>query len=512
MLYFKYVSEINAKIVFDEDSRRDFDILREHFKCENKAAKFAKQFRYGMSPFIYVISPLGQYANGLTFEICEMCDKIKIDYEIDEKLLENIKPSLNIDEVINVPNKKYEYRHYQKRLLEKLCENGRGVIISPTRSGKSLVIAGLCHNIFQNIKKTKIQNILILVPNIQLVYQMHDDFAEYGLTDLYNIQMFTAKTMGKKNAKVIIENFNVYIANSQYLMLHGDELPYIDAIFTDEVHQIKSGSEIAKIINKVKINHKFGCTGTLPKERIDQLKISGVFGPVLDEVEIMKLQEEKVLAGVKIYPLKFIHAKKENFKYIPKEELEGLSKVEIEEKRMEVAQAAYKKEAMYLGMHEQSNKILLSICSKVIEQHPDWNGLILFDYTSQGESLYNLFDFKNKYYIDGSIDVKIRLDVVDKMNNSGGNVTIAQSKTFSTGITISRINFIVLMTTQSSPAKIIQSIGRGLRRQNKNEIIVFDVSHNYEYSENHFYSRVELYRKFYGLEINKDYSIKTIKV
>ena len=226
----------------------------------------------------------------------------------------------------------------------------------------------------------------------------------------------------------------------------------------------------------------------------------------------MKLQEEKVLAGVKIYPLKFIHAKKENFKYIPKEELEGLSKVEIEEKRMEVAQAAYKKEAMYLGMHEQSNKILLSICSKVIEQHPDWNGLILFDYTSQGESLYNLFDFKNKYYIDGSIDVKIRLDVVDKMNNSGGNVTIAQSKTFSTGITISRINFIVLMTTQSSPTKIIQSIGRGLRRQNKNEIIVFDVSHNYEYSENHFYSRVELYRKFYGLEINKDYSIKTIKV
>ena len=310
MLYFKYVSEINAKIVFDEESRRDFDILREHFKCENKAAKFAKQFRYGMSPFIYVISPLGQYANGLTFEICEMCDKIKIDYEIDEKLLENIKPSLNIDEVINVPNKKYEYRHYQKRLLEKLCENGRGVIISPTRSGKSLVIAGLCHNIFQNVKKTKIQNILILVPNIQLVYQMHDDFAEYGLTDLYNIQMFTAKTMGKKNAKVIIENFNVYIANSQYLMLHGDELPYIDAIFTDEVHQIKSGSEIAKIINKVKINHKFGCTGTLPKERIDQLKISGVFGPVLDEVEIMKLQEEKVLAGVKIYPLKFIHAKK----------------------------------------------------------------------------------------------------------------------------------------------------------------------------------------------------------
>jgi superfamily II DNA or RNA helicase len=295
-------------------------------------------------------------------------------------------------------------------------------------------------------------------------------------------------------------------------MLHGDELPYIDCIFTDEVHQIKKGSEISKLINKVKINHKFGCTGTLPKDRIDQLKISGVFGPVLDEVEIMKLQEDKILAGVKIYPIKFMHKKKENFKFIPQEELEGLTKDQIAEKRLEVAQAAYKKEAIYLGMHEQANLLTLRICKNLISEHPDWNGLILFDYTSQGESLYKLFDFENKFYIDGSIDVKVRLDVVDKMNNTGGNITIAQSKTFSTGITISRINFIVLVTTQSSPTKIIQSIGRGLRRQNKTEIIVFDISHNYEYSESHFNSRVELYRKFYGLELNKDYKVKQVKI
>ena len=74
------------------------------------------------------------------------------------------------------------------------------------------------------------------------------------------------------------------------------------------------------------------------------------------------------------------------------------------------------------------------------------------------------------------------------MNNSGGNVTIAQSKTFSTGITISRINFIVLMTTQSSPTKIIQSIGRGLRRQNKNEIIGNEFSRDKRYDE---ISRIE---------------------
>ena len=93
MLYFKYVTETHARIAFDDDSRRDFDILREYFKCENKAARFAKQFRYNMEPFTYVISPMGKYPNGLTAELCEKCDEIRIPYEIDDELQKNIKPS-----------------------------------------------------------------------------------------------------------------------------------------------------------------------------------------------------------------------------------------------------------------------------------------------------------------------------------------------------------------------------------------------------------------------------------
>jgi len=137
---------------------------------------------------------------------------------------------------------------------------------------------------------------------------------------------------------------------------------------------------------------------------------------------------------------------------------------------------------------------------------------VLFDFTEQGKLLYKSLDFKNKFFIDGSIDVKIRRDIVKKMNESGGNITIAQSKTFSTGLTISRINCIMILTNQSSCTKIIQSIGRGLRRQNKTSILVFDVSHDYVYSNKHFLERVNLYKEFYGLELNKDYFIKNVNV
>lgn len=327
-----------------------------------------------------------------------------------------------------------------------------------------------------------------------------------GLGDLYHIQMFTAKTMTKKGAKVVVDKLNVYISNSQYLLGHGDELPFIDLIFMDECHGCTKGSEISKLLKKTKIVHKFGCTGTLPKNIKDRWMIAGVFGPVLDEIEIQKLQKDKILADVKVYPIQFIHKHKENFK------VAGVDENGVKEDPFTVAQKAYQKESMYLGTHEETVQIEINLCKKLILEHPEWNFLVLFDFTEQGQRLFKSLEFKNKHFINGSIDVKERREIVNEMDNSGGHITIAQSKTFSTGLTISRINCIMILTNQSSCTKIIQSIGRGLRRQNKKTIFVFDISHNYSYSNNHFLERVKLYKIFYGLEYGKDYNLKTVPV
>lgn len=121
----------------------------------------------------------------------------------------------------------------------------------------------------------------------------------------------------------------------------------------------------------------------------------GIFGPVLDEIEIKELQEKNVLADVSINPIKFVHSLKQNFRKINTEETEN----QIID-AFEIAQAEYKNECMYLSQYEPTNKIITNIAKNVIKQHNNWNALILFDYTLSGESLFNLLDWKDKHYID----------------------------------------------------------------------------------------------------------------
>lgn len=506
MLHFKYKSSTTGKIDFESSDRRDFDYLRDFFRAENTAARFIQGGRKSFSPFVYAITPTGMYSIGMTSDLCKKCKDFGIEFDIDSKLEQVTRPSFNFDEILPVPNTEYKYRDYQYGLLEKLCENGRGVIISPTRSGKSLVIAGLIHNVFQHVNTLKIQNVLILVPNVQLVYQFYDDLNEYGLGSLYHIQRFTAKSMNEKGAKVVIDKLNIYISNAQYLLLHGDELPKTDMLFMDECHNCTKGAEISKVMKRIPIDHKFGCTGTLPKDIKNQWMIAGVFGPVLDEVEIQKLQKDKVLADVKIYSVKFVHKHKVRFRDAQVDE-NGVS-----EDSYTAAKKAYQRESMYLGTHPETVSLEINIFKKLVDSHKDWNFLVLFDFTEQGKLLYKSLDYGNKYFVDGSIDVNVRRDIIKKMNSSGGNITIAQSKTFSTGLTISRINCIMILTNQSSCTKIIQSIGRGLRRQNKSTILVFDISHDYPYSTKHFIERTQLYEEYYGLKIGKDFDVKKIFV
>lgn len=153
--------------------------------------------------------------------------------------------------------------------------------------------------------------------------------------------------------------------------------------------------------------------GTLPKEITDIWNITGIFGPVLDEIEIKELQDKNVLADVSINPIKFVHSKKENFRKLFAESDQIVDVFEL-------AQAEYKNEAMYLSQYEKTNKIITGLAKNIIKQHNNWNVLILFDYTASGESLFSLLDWNNKHYIDGQVKLEVRTDIVDKMNDPNG--------------------------------------------------------------------------------------------
>jgi superfamily II DNA or RNA helicase len=93
-----------------------------------------------------------------------------------------------------------------------------------------------------NSEKNDIRNILLIVPNVQLVKQFYEDMTDYGILTSWNVVNFSSD-QDKKNKKKKIEfefkDKNIIISNAQWLMLHGDELPYIDCIIQDEVHVVK---------------------------------------------------------------------------------------------------------------------------------------------------------------------------------------------------------------------------------------------------------------------------------
>lgn len=299
---------------------------------------------------------------------------------------------------------------------------------------------------------------------------------------------------------------NIIITNAQWVLLHGDQTPYIDMIVCDQVHGAKSGNQVSKLIKDVNIPFKFGCTGTLPKEVKDQWNIQGIFGPILQELQVQTLQDKGVLANVKLQPVRFCHSKKQNFK---KQYDSNGNELDI----FQIAQQEYKNESQFLGEFLPTNKKIVDLAKGLIKSKPDWNVMILFDYIAQGNSLFGALDFKNKFYIDGSIPVEQRQKYVDIMDNSGGNILIGNCKCIGTGLTVKRVNAIILCIIGSSSTKTIQAIGRGMQRKvDKSTIFVFDILHNYKYSTKHYKERTLNYQKYYKIKEGKDYKIKDIIV
>lgn len=144
-----------------------------------------------------------------------------------------------------------------------------------------------------------------------------------------------------------------------------------------------------------------------------------------------------------------------------------------------------------------------------------YNTLILFDRIEVGKNIFNyakeLYAGKKQvFYIDGSIDVKEREKARDSFEQSDGNLLIAQTATFSTGINIKRLTGLVFLTSSKSFSRTIQSIGRTLRlHESKTKAHLIDVSWNFKYSHKHLNDRLAIYRSMYN---KKPDEILTFKI
>jgi superfamily II DNA or RNA helicase len=450
-------------------------LLRERFSVQNPAYRSNNPF---VQPRLYCITPSGKFEIGLLKELSKAIAKEGFGVEIEEDI-KNIFSPINLQTDFNLLPLSMEYRDYQEQAIKQTISHGRGVIILPTASGKTYVMAGLIKNIKLMLNKPEAKT-LVLVPSIQLVEQTYKDFLDYGLTDV-------TKWSGKN--KPDFENSKIIVAGTQILLSKSTDLSIlsqIDLFLCDEVHGIRKALSINKIFNLLDTPYTFGFTGTMPSSLIDQWNIIGKFGPVNYEEKTKTLEQKDYIATFKIIILKIKHDNVPASIAMPDRSLES-----------------FQRELDFLLQNKRRNEIICNLSSKLQN-----NTIIMVDRIDHGLALMDILKQITKkpfYFIRGTTDIEEREEIRKLMNKQNDIIVVAMSKIFSTGINIPNLHNIIFASAGKAKIKIMQSIGRALRlHPNKKVANIFDISDNTIYSRKHLQQRITLYdNEKYLYEIKK---------
>jgi len=441
-----------------------FDEIREHFSVKNDNAFFMRKFgRKFINSRIYCMTPTGLFDPGLFYEVLRY---IKANYKdevtYDDKIRDVIKPTFINQDVYD--NLKLKLRDYQNETVKQALLFGRGIIKVGTGGGKTLTIASLLSSIYIN-NNNKI-TCLLIVPDLTLVDQTYNDFVNYNVP--FSVTRWTGTHKPDFSCNVIVANLG--ILQSQFE--EHKELLDVEVLVVDECHKLKKGNKVNKLITSIKTNHKYGLTGTLPDNKPDEWNIIGKLGSVFYEKTSYDLRLENYLTNAEIKIIEITY--KDKVKYVS-----GANK--------------FKTELDFIYNSQFRNKIISVVCQKCNN-----NVLILVNHIVHGLALHDFLsktlDAKKVYFIRGEVEVEERAKVISEMEKTDNVVCIAISAIFSTGVNIKNLHNIVFASGGKSFIRIIQSIGRGLRlNENKDKLIIYDITDKLQYSMQHSTKRKEIY-------------------
>jgi superfamily II DNA or RNA helicase len=356
-------------------------------------------------------------------------------------------------------------RDYQTDAFVHCIRNHRGLIVSPTASGKSFIIY-LLAEYYQ--KKT-----LLIVPTISLVHQMRSDFIEYGMheDDIHIIMSGEEKTTDRS---VVISTWQ-----SIYKM-RKDYFADFDVVIGDECHQFKAKSLTSIMTKLVNCKYRFGFTGTLDGTETNKLVLEGLFGKAKQFVKTKELIDSDHLSAFKIKCLVLKHTD--------------------EEKKL-ASKMNYQNEMDYIVGHNRRNKFIQNLTISL-----NGNTLLLFQYVDKhGKILYDMISKKVQegrkvFFVYGGTDADTRENIRSITENETNAIIIASYGTFSQGINIRNLHNIIFASPSKSRIRNLQSIGRGLRKgEAKDKAVLFDISDDLRhkakvnYTLNHFAERVKIY-------------------
>ena len=444
--------------------------LQEAFSFDVEGASFApayrKKFWDGKIRLLSVHTKT--LAAGLTYQLCKWLDRhgytwefvnnkfYGVPYESDERVFQE-GVELFMSKISNVTPRQYQIDTVYQALREH-----RKTILSPTGSGKSLMIYAIARYLKSIGKRT-----LIVVPSKSLVEQMAGDFEDYGWDRDHVHKIYQGYSIDS-DAPVVI---------STWQSIYGLEKKWFrqfDGVIGDECHNFKAKC-LGGIMKKMPdAKWRYGFTGTLDGKNVHKLILEGHFGPVYKTTSSSELMEKGFLAKLKVEIVQLKHTP-EKFE-------------------------TYNDEIDHIGNLYQRNRFVCNLANSL-----QGNVLVLFTRVEgHGIPMYEMMTNMTErkvHLIHGDIDVNVREEVRKVCEQSNGNIIFGSYGTMSTGVNIKNLHHVVFASPSKSRIRVLQSIGRGLRKtKDKDSAKLYDIADDFRkphgqnnFTLNHLAERIRYY-------------------
>lgn len=406
--------------------------------------------------------------NGYTFDIIDQ--RIPYDFSfksIDEKLFSHI----NWPKGHRMAGQPIELRDYQVQAINECIKNIQGIAVAPTAAGKTLItcaLSALCEPYGRT---------LVIVPNKSLVQQTEEDYRNIGLDVgvLYGDRKEYDKThtICTWQSLMVLDKKNKDALDDDQLAIFLDRQI---AIICDEVHSVKNMNVLHTLLTTTFANIpiRWGLTGTIPEEDYNRVSLVSAIGPIIGQLTAKELQDQGHLARCQ---------------------------VNIIQTQESAVYKTYQEELKYLVTNKDR---ITWMANQIREISKTGNTLVLVDRIETGTLLTD--ELEGSTFISGQVKATKRRDHYKEINLSDDTITVATYGVAAVGISINRIFNLVLVEPGKSFVRVIQSIGRGLRKaDDKDYVDVYDFSSKCKFSNRHLLKR----KKFYS-EVKYPYVVTKV--
>jgi superfamily II DNA or RNA helicase len=370
----------------------------------------------------------------------------------------------------------FEPRDYQLDAVEHGLRTRSGLLVSPTASGKSMIIYLLMRYFLEHNN----DKCLIIVPTTSLVKQMYTDFAKYSENDKRFSpdedchEIMAGLDKGHKTKRVYISTWqSIYKMQKGYFENFG-------MVVGDEAHNFKAKSLTSILTKCTEARYRFGLTGTLDGTQTHKLVLEGLFGAHKHVTTSKALMDRGDLANLNIDILLLKHK---------------------EEDCKEVSKMKYQDEVEWIVTSSKRNNFIKNLAIDL-----KGNTLVLFQFVEKhGEPLFRLIDAsvekgRKVFFVSGKTSADIRDEIRGITETEKNAILVCSYGTFSTGVNIVNLHNIIFASPSKSQIRVLQSVGRGLRKSDQ-DTVLYDIADdlhwkaNKNYTLNHSAERVKIYAK-----------------